>query len=243
MLVLAFAPVFLVLGTLASMPATAARFGPITFVAATQLALSSSYNADFTSYANSAAAAIIGLGATAIIIRIVRSVSADWTAWRLLRRNRIDIANIAATRSSADLTTFVALMLDRLTLVVPRLAVSAAGADGAAVSALADLRAGVNILNLQRDVTTLPEQPRRAVRTMLEAIARHYRRRSLEESDPALLGMIDRAIAAVTEDPATPQRELLLRLGGIRRGLFPNAPPYAPETVREFIPHPLARPT
>jgi uncharacterized membrane protein YccC len=243
MLVLALAPVFLILGTLTSIPATARVSGPISFIAATQLAISSSYNADFTAYANSVAASIFGLGATAIIIRIVRSVRAEWTAWRLLRRNRIDIANIAATRSSADLTAFVALMLDRLTLVVPRLAVSAAGADGAAVSALADLRAGVNIVNLQRDVTTLPERPRRAVRTMLEAVARHYRRRSLEEADSALLGMIDRAIAAVTEDPAIPKRELLLRLGGIRRGLFPNAPPYTPEAVREFIRPPLAGPT
>jgi len=243
MLVLAFAPVFLVLGALTSMPATAKLCGPISFIAATQLALSSNYNADFTTYANSAAAAIIGVGATAIIIRIVRSVSAEWTAWRLLRRNRIDIANIAANRSPANLTAFLALMLDRLSLVVSRLAVSAEGADGAAVSALADLRVGVNIINLQRDATMLPEQARTAVRTMLGAIANHYRRRSLDEADAALLGMIDRAIAAVTRDPATATRELLLQLGGIRHGLFPNGPPYAPEAVPEFIQQPLARPT
>jgi uncharacterized membrane protein YccC len=242
MLVLAFAPVFLVLGALTSMPATARSCGPISFIAATQLALSSSYSADFPTYTNSALAAIIGLGATAIIIRIVRSVSAEWTAWRLLRRNRIDIANIAANRSSAKLTSFVALMLDRLSLVVPRLAVSAAGADGAAVAALADLRVGVNIINLQRDAATLPEQPRSAVRTMLDAIAKHYRRRSLDWADAALLGMIDRSIAAVTRDPSTATRELLLALGGIRRGLFPNAPPYAPEAVPEFVQQPLARP-
>jgi hypothetical protein len=54
--------------------------------------------------------------------------------------------------------------------------------------------------------------------------------------------MIDRSIAAVVQDPTTASRELLLALGGIRRGLFPNAPPYAPETVAEFVPQPLARP-
>jgi uncharacterized membrane protein YccC len=243
MLVLAFAPVFLVLGAMSSMPATAKLCGPISFIAATQLALSSSYNADFTSYVNSAAAAIVGVGATAIIIRIVRSVSAEWTAWRLLRRNRIDIANIAANRSPANLMAFLALMLDRLSLVVPRLAVSAAGADGAAVSALADLRVGVNIINLQRDATMLPEQPRRAIRTMLDAIAGHYRRRSLDEADVALLGFIDRAIAAVTQDSVTATRELVFQLSGIRRGLFPNGPPYTPEAVPEFIQQPLARST
>ena len=242
MLVLAFAPVFLVLGALASMPATARLCGPISFIAATQLALSSGYSAEFAAYANGTAASIIGLGATAIIIGIVRSVSAEWTAGRLLRRNRVDIANIATNRSPARLTAFVALMLDRLSLVVPRLAVSAEGADGAAVSALADLRVGVNIINLQRDAAPLPERPRRAVRTMLDAIASHYRRRSLDGADAALLGMIDRTIAAVTQDPTTATRELLLRLGGIRRGLFPNAPPYASAAAPDSIQQPRARP-
>ena len=229
MLVLAFAPVFLILGIMASMPATARAGGPIAFIAATQLALSSSYDADFPTYVNGSAAAIVGLAATAIIIRIFRSVSADWTAWRLLRRNRVEIARIAANRSPAALEVFAALMLDRLSLAVPRLAVSAEGADGGATAALADVRVGVNIIGLQRAAVHLPEQLRRAVRTMLDAIATHYRRRNLDQADTALLGTIDGVIATAVQDPTTMSRELLLQLGGIRRGLFPYAPPYTRE--------------
>ncbi len=234
MLVLAFAPVFLILGAFSGMPATARVSGPIALIAATELALSGSYDADFTTYANGAAAAILGLGATAIIIRIVRSVSGEWTAWRLLRRNRVEIANIAANRSPATLSVFAMLMLDRLSLVAPSLAVSAEGADGAATSALADVRVGVSIIGLQRDAVHLPEQLRRAVRTMLDAIATHYRRRSLDQADVALLGVIDRVIAIAVQDPATMTRELLLQLSGIRRGLFPNAPPYTSERALEL---------
>jgi hypothetical protein len=117
-------------------------------------------------------------------------------------------------------------MLDRLSLVVPRLALSVEGADGAAASALADVRVGVNILGLQRDTVHLPEQLRGAVRTMLDEIATHYRRRNLDQADPRLLGIIDEVIAIAVRDPATMSRELLLQLSGIRRGLFPNAPPY-----------------
>ena len=226
MLVLAFAPVFLTLGVLASMPATARAGGPIALIAATQLALSSSYNADFPTYANGSAAAIVGLGATAIIIGIFRSVSAEWTAWRLLRLNRVEIAKVAASRSAATLDVFAALMLDRLSLVVPRLASSAEGADAAATSALADVRVGVNIIGLQRDAVHLPEQLRRAIRTMLDGVATHYRRPNLNQADPALLEIIDRVIATAVLDPATMSRELLLQLSGIRRGLFPNAAPY-----------------
>ena len=122
-------------------------------------------------------------------------------------------------------------MLDRLSLVVPRLALSAEGADGGATAALADVRVGVNIIGLQRDAVHLPEQLRRAVRTMLDAIATHYRRRNLDQADAALLGTIDGVIATAVQDPATMSRELLLQLGGIRRGLFPNAPPYTPQSV------------
>jgi uncharacterized membrane protein YccC len=233
MLVLAFAPVFLTLGVMAGMPATARAAGPIALIAATQLALSSSYNADFTTYVNTSVASIVGLAATAVIIRIVRSVSAGWVAWRLLRRNRIDIANIAANRSTANLMVFAALMLDRLSLVVPRLAISAEGADGAAASALADIRVGVNIIELQRQALYVPEQLRNAIRTMLDGIAAHYRRDRLDPADAALLGVIDRVIGSAVKDPATRTRELLLQLGGIRRGLFPNASPYARETASE----------
>jgi uncharacterized membrane protein YccC len=242
MLVLAFAPIFLVLGAMMSMPETARVGGPIAFIAASQLALSSSYAADFASYVNGSAAAIVGLVATAIITRIIRSVSAEWTAYRLLRRNRRAIATIAANRSTANLAAFVALMLDRLSLVAPRLAVSAEGADDAATSALADLRVGINVLGLQRDVPELPERIRRAVRSMLDAIAVHYRRHSLDPADSTLLAIIDQVIAEVVQDPASIARQLLLQLSGIRRGLFPNAPPYTSDMAREMMQRTIGRP-
>lgn len=226
-LVLAFAPFFLLVGALTSMPATARAAGPVSFITATLLALSGGYSADFASYANSSASSIFGLGATAIIIRIFRSVSAEWTAWRLLRRNRIDVANIAANRNAATLGDFAALMLDRLSQVVPRLALSPEGGDDAAASALADVRVGVNIIGLQRGTMNVPEQLRRAIRTMLDAIAAHYRRRTLDRADATLLDVIDRTITTAVLDPTTRTRDMLLQLGGIRRGLFPNAPPYA----------------
>ena len=52
------------------------------------------------------------------------------------------------------------------------------------------------------------------------------RRRTLDPADTALLKTIDGVIAITVQDPATKTRELLLQLGGIRRGLFPDAPPY-----------------
>ena len=112
---------------LAGMPGKAARAaGPIAFVSATLLALQSSYSGFFAGYLNGGIAAVIGLVATAIIVRIVRSVSAEWTAARLLRRNRADIARAALKWDQASRVAFASLMVDRLSLVVPRMAASAA---------------------------------------------------------------------------------------------------------------------
>ncbi|HTU55917.1 MAG TPA: FUSC family protein [Acetobacteraceae bacterium] len=233
MLVLALAAMYVPLGVLAGTPATAARAGPIAFVSATLLALQSSYSGDFAGYVNEGIAAIIGLGATSIVIRIVRSVSAEWTASRLLRRNRADIAHAALKSDAQSREAFASLMVDRLSLVVPRLAASAAGASEQAAAALADLRVGVNVVDLQAEAARhggmagLTDAGRKEVGAMLAALAAHFRKP--RAGGAALRTAIDRAIAAVTREPGAATPSLLLQLSGIRRGLFPDAPPYAPE--------------
>ncbi|HEX3499266.1 MAG TPA: FUSC family protein, partial [Stellaceae bacterium] len=228
MLVLALAPVYLFLGLLMAMPPTAPIGGPIAFIAATELALSSSYNADFAAFTNGGIAAIVGLALAAIAIRLVRSVGAEWTAERLLRRNRRDIADAALQHGIASRTAFVVLILDRLGLVVPRLAASAQNADAAVVSALADLRVGVNIVELRQHRASLPLSAHASVDAMLKGVAAHYRQRISQPPDPLVLDMIDRAIAAVTATSVAALPDLLRALVGLRRALFPEAPPYVP---------------
>ena len=228
MLVLVLAPVFLLLGLLMAMPATAPIGGPIAFIAATQLALSSSYSADFAAFTNGGIAAIVGLALAAIAIRLIRSVGAEWAAERLLRRNRRDIADAALSHGIASRTVFVALILDRLSLVVPRLAASAENADAAVVSALADLRVGLAIVELRRHRASLPPPAHASIDTMLKGLAAHYRQRISTPPAPELLDMIDRAIAAVTATSVAALPDLLRALAGLRRALFPEAPPYVP---------------
>ena len=230
MLVLVMAPTFLLLGVFAGRPATAASFGIIAFLAATQLALSASYDADFASFTNGGIATIVGLGTAAILIRIFRSVGAEWTAERLLRANRIDIADAALERGTASRLAFTELLLDRLSLVVPRLAASPTSADAAATAALADLRVGLNIVGLRRDAAALPAASHHAIDAMLDGVAAHYRHRAHRTAVPALRRAIDRAIAAVTCAALPEPCNLLLALVGIRHALFPAGPPYIPES-------------
>jgi uncharacterized membrane protein YccC len=236
MLVLALAPMYVPLGVLAGMPGKAARAaGPIAFVSATLLALQSSYSGDFAGYLNGGIAAVIGLGATAIIIGIVRSVSAEWTAARLIQRNRAEIARAALKWDQASRVAFASLMVDRLSLVVPRLAASAVGA-GEQAAALADMRVGLAVVALQAEAAgraeaagqaALTEAGRKEVGAMLAALAAYFRRP--RRGAAGLRTAIDQALEAVTREPGAATPRLLLQLSGIRRALFPDAPPYAPE--------------
>ena len=227
-LALVLAPLYLLLGVLASMPSTAGIGGPIAFMSATVLALSSSYQADFAAYANSGLAIVVGLASAAVTMSIVRSVGAHWAAERLLRANRADIAAAAARRGATDRFAFAALMLDRLAMVVPRLAMSRHGTDFAAARALADVRVGWNVVNLQRELGALPRAAQTAVIALLDGVAEYYRRPRPGPARRVLLATIDHALAAVTAEPVAQPRTMLRGISGIRQALFPAAPPYDP---------------
>jgi uncharacterized membrane protein YccC len=225
MLTLALAPAYLLLGVLMAQPASAAIFGPIAFMSATLMTITASYAADFAAYVNGALAAIAGLAAAAIVLRLVRSVGAAFAARRLLRANRAEIAACASHAGARDRLGFASLMLDRLTEIVPRMAASAEGADGAARAALADIRVGINVVDLQRVTAALPGAGLDAV---LAGIAAHFRTPLGRPPDPILLADIDRAIGLSAAPDAPQGGAILLALVGIRRALFRDAPPFAP---------------
>ncbi|HWA80085.1 MAG TPA: FUSC family protein [Acetobacteraceae bacterium] len=226
MLMLALAPTYLLLGLLADIPATSTKASPIAFLSATLLALSSSYSGDFASFVNGGIAAVVGLGFTSMVMQIIRSVSAEWMTARLLRRNRVDIGHAALNHDPQTREAFAGLLVDRLGLVVSRLAASAPGTDKVAAAALADLRVGMSVIDLQNEMNRLTKAERDAVRAALAALATHFLHR--EPAGPKLRGVIDHAIATVTCRPGSATPDLLRYLSGIRRGLFPDSAPYTP---------------
>ncbi len=228
MLTLVFAPTFLVLGALIGMPATNFTGLIIAVNTASLLSISDVYNADFTAYANNALATVVGMAAAATFTRIVRSVGAEWSARRLMRANRREIARVASHQGTLDQSTLTALMLDRLCELVPRLAASVPHADRAAAAALVDLRTGLNVVHLRRDSAELPAEAHVAIDRTLDGIAGYFRARAPQPPEGALRGDIDRAIVAVTEASGPRTGDLLLELVGIRHNLFPDAPPYQP---------------
>ena len=239
MVALALAPAFLVFGVMMAVPATAGKGLVVAFNGATLLALQGSYAADFTAYANTGVAFMVGLSSAAVLTAVLRAVGAAVTLGRLGRADGRTLAEAARGRGRGDRARVAGLMLDRLSLAAPRLAALPAGEGAAIRRALAAPRIGLNIVDLRGARHGLAAGPRAAVDRLLDRLARHVSRTALAP-DPALLAELDAALGAVVGDApvgASPAGEVaaasgaasqaVLGLVGLRRALFPAAPPYA----------------
>jgi len=195
---------------------------------ATMIAIQNGYTGDFAPFANSAIAVIAGMWAAAVVTRLVRSVGAAWSAHRLRRINRQSLARAAERHGAQNGLELAALMLDRVGLIAPRLA--ALPPDDAEWTAdlLAEVRVGINLVELRRVRQNLSLEAKAAIDRLLAALARHFRT-DIREAPPELLGSIDEALdAAAADERHAGSRSALLGLVGVRRGLFPDAPAYRP---------------
>ncbi|MBE7244002.1 MAG: FUSC family protein [Actinomycetospora chiangmaiensis] len=228
MLALALAPGLILCGVCMTQPKTA----PLAMGAAVNgsalIALQSSYSGDFAAFANSAVAVIGGMWVAVVVTRLVRSVGANWSARRLRAVNRRSLALAARRHGAQSGLELAAIMLDRVGLLAPRLA--ALPPDDAEWTAdlIAEVRVGINVVELRRDRRRLAPEARQEVEALLVETARHVE--SGAASPPAaLLAAIDRALDAVAAGPDDPaHRAARLGLVGLRRGLCPAAPPYHP---------------
>jgi uncharacterized membrane protein YccC len=194
----------------------------------TNLALNNQYGGNFDNFANSSVALILGLTAALIITRLIRSVGAAWSARRLLRAGWRDIAIAATVEGAHDRAHLTGIMLDRLGLLVPRLAAVSQGADLAAADVLSDLRVGLNAIGLQHELRHLTEPERRETIAVLQGVAAHYRGNPLQPADLSLLNRIDSLMLTVAANLDTTHerhhREALMLLVGLRSVLFRGAP-------------------
>jgi uncharacterized membrane protein YccC len=231
-LALVLLPAGLAIGILISRPATFGTGMVMGAFGATNLALNDGYAGNFAAFINSGIALILGLSAALIITRLMRSVGAAWSARRLLRAGWRDIA-LAATVAQEDgmlhdRAHLTGIMLDRLGLLMPRLAAVSPGADIAAADVLTDLRVGLNAIGLRHELNFLSEAERRQMLPVLAGVARHYRGNPLRPADNSLLNHIDQSILLIAENlDATQQlhhREALMLLVGLRSVLFRDEP-------------------
>ncbi len=226
-LVLALSFLFLPLGVLIARPSTFLLGMALSANIPTMLTLQSRPSFDLASFLNTNLSTILGTLMAIGIAAVVRSVGAEWSARRLLKAAWADIATVARRSQKRDPQALLYTMLDRLSLMVPRLASLSAGSAVIQADMLKDMRVGISVVDLQAYKGLLLAGQRAAVDEVLDAVASFYterRRRAEAHPGPLLLQAVDAAIDRV-RDPAksSSARKILMTLVGLRHNLFPDA--------------------
>jgi uncharacterized membrane protein YccC len=228
MLIAALMPSFLLFGWMAARPGTARIGAMLAIYISTQLALNSTYTADFDSFANSSVALMVGVALTGVICGIVRLLGTSWIASRLLRSNWTTLAAVAEGKSQQDRGAIASLMQHRLALLATRIAAVPADARSGAAN-LRQLRTALSIIDIRQASVGLSRSARAAIEVLLARLALIFANRSAGRLPDELLGQLDSTIAFTMQEKASETRdEALVGLAGIRSGLFPDAPTYQP---------------
>jgi uncharacterized membrane protein YccC len=204
------------------------------------LSLQETFRVDVEGFINGSLAQAGGFIAAALATRFLRSVGAEWSAYRLLRAGWRELAGLATPGAVPDRVGWVSRMLDRLGLLSPRLSMAEQGEPLDAADALRDLRIGLNVVDLQRAQPVVGPGASAAAERLLRRVSQHFRALSSGRAPPPpekLLGELDETLGQVADAPPTPEkRSGVMALVGLRRGLFPHAAPYLPPTPSEATP-------
>lgn len=233
-LVLVMAPFFLALGIYIARPATLVQAMALLTGVTGMLALQDTGTADIVSLVNNSLAQLCGIGIAALCTSLFRSISAERMARRILHAGWADLARLGKAEHAPAAAAVSVRMLDRISLLTPRLAMAGPQQDLTAVDALNDLRIGLNMTHLLR--VRLPLEDRGvALRPLLLELSDHFQERRVHRTSAApasLLDRIDATLRAVCASRQTPeQRAAVAALVGIRRDLFPAAASYQPALV------------
>jgi uncharacterized membrane protein YccC len=226
MLIAALAPAFLLFGWMAARPATARAGSWFAIFTSVQLALQSSYEGSFASFANASIALFVGVALTAVTCGIVRALGADWIASRLLRSNWRTLVAVTECKSPTDRVAIASLMQHRLALLAARIAVVPAEARRDAAN-LRQLRTALSIIHLRQ--ARLSRLTMADIDALLGRLAVVFQAHAAGPLPDELVERLDDTIASTLREAASEDRnEALIGLAGIRAGL-PEAAPYQPQ--------------
>jgi uncharacterized membrane protein YccC len=235
-LVICLAPAFIPIGILMAIPRYLLLGLPLAVGMSLNLALQSSYSADMAAFLNTSTAVVIGSLTGVAVTQLMRVIGAETGARRLLRAGWRDLADLAAQTFTPTRAEWASRMLDRVGLLMPRLSRAGRDPELATADALRDLRTGVNIIGLEEIVSVEDERARNTTTRVLDGLAAYFRglaRGRRQPPAPALLESLDVLIrdVLVAGSPSARHKGVAAAVG-LRRNLYPDAPPYAAEPPR-----------
>jgi len=237
MLVLVIAPVFLIGGVFMPRPATAGSALAFLIGMAGTLSLQDTGTLDIPTFLNSMVAQVFGYIAAAVITALIRTVGGDWMAQRMLRTARREVAQMAQASAREPLLNISARMVDRIGLLMPRLAIAhpTPEARALAVDGLRELRVGLYVAQLCGLRQTL-EQAGVTLQPLMQKLGGYFGSGSSShgQAPAALLERLDGTLRAVcaadaASGIAAARPQAAAALASMRRDLFPRAAAYQPE--------------
>ncbi|MBS0268363.1 MAG: FUSC family protein [Proteobacteria bacterium] len=229
MLSLALAPALIGIGYIQADPARSAIALPMFSCLIVGLGFVDSFQPDFASFVNTGIAQVMGIVVTIAVTRLFRSVGAEWTARRMVRRQWSELEALANARSEPDFGSWTARALDHTGQIAARIAVTGEGDEAHAADGLSDIRIGRNILHLRRAAAFAHGRIERSIDALLAEVAHLFRRRRVDgDMAPprdSFWSALDSAIAAIqTMEDNSIRHQALLAAVGIRCNLIPLTP-------------------
>ena len=230
-LALTLALPFLPLGTLALRPSFAPMAMTLTVCTASFLGLSGAYDADFSGFVNSNLAGIAGAFCALVWTLLTRPFGTGLALRRLVRSLWSDLVRHASGPRETEHAALSDRMLDRLSLLLPRLAASA---HDRVTDGFSELRVGFSVLDLQSSGAPLGRagQP---LRRVLGAVVAHYRARLNQHTRPhaaqSLGRRIDHALHTLAGQDSPQARQACHALAELRITLCPGRASPAASTL------------
>ncbi|TCT39060.1 FUSC family protein [Martelella mediterranea] len=191
------------------------------------LTLGNQMSTNFGAFANIILATFAGLGAATIIMATVRAVGSEQSARRILRSGWNVVIDATMNKRRLEPDFLVARMLDRLGLIVPRLAGLPQGSSVLEADLLRDLRVGLDVLKIQRNKHALKAQEVRLINDLLLKLADEYctKLKDQKTAPEALAEALDAGLNRLIDEQAEAPLRVRDALVGLRSSLCPQAPP------------------
>ncbi|QYE33810.1 FUSC family protein [Polymorphobacter sp. PAMC 29334] len=229
-LVAVLAPPLLVAGTLLARPATSLLMLGALLGFLNTVGLNDHYSGSFDSFLNGGIAQLAGTLFAVVTVGLFQTISADTSARRLIRASWRELARASTAAGAPDAAVWVSRMLDRIGLLLPRLATLADDPGRPLRDTLVDLRIGVSIGDLRQLRIDGSDGDARLITQVLKGVGAHFA--GLDVAMPVapeagLLDDIDRGLAGLAANPVPATRRAgVLAMTSLRRNLFPSAAPF-----------------
>jgi uncharacterized membrane protein YccC len=200
-----------------------------------EMSLQTSYTADLAAILNSNSALVLGGVAALVVTRLMRVIGTQASARRLIRATYRDLADLCDGRVRVARGEWASRMLDRVALLLYRQPRFELRPQHEFADALQDLRLGVNIIETRSVAAEMSARAQQASTAMFAGLAAHFR--ALARGRVAWLGddllqKIDLGIDEVAAYAGSTKMSIAA-IVGLRRTLYPDAPPYRPMQTPE----------